>query len=113
MTNNFILKLEAEVRELREQNEQLKEEIKRLLTPPKATVRGLDPDAWKTWELYRRRLGKRPYKTTTVAERLAGHPPEVQRAMVKQSIDNEWHGLFDLKQRPGAPVQQPTEEKYL
>jgi hypothetical protein len=112
MQENYILRLEAELASAQAENSALRAEIQRLLKPPKVNVPGLDPEAWTAWEKYRRRLGKRPYKTNTVAARLAQHSPETQRAMVQQSIDHEWHGLFEVKStaRPGPPQK---DEVYL
>jgi len=113
MSDNFILRLEQQVAELTKENAALREEIKRLLKPPKTNVPGLDPEAWKAWEAYRRRLGLRPYKTTTVAEALARHPRRVQQAMVQQSIDREWRGLFEIKQQPSTASNNATTEHFL
>lgn len=112
MREKYILSLESELAATIAENATLRAEIQRLLEPPKANVPGLDPEAWTTWEKYRRRLGKRPYKTHAVASRLAQHGPETQRAMVQQSISHEWHGLFEVKStaRPGPPQK---DEVYL
>lgn len=113
MQNNFILRLEEELAQLRLENEQLRAEVQRLLQPDVPKVTGLDTQAWKRWTEYRKQLGKRPYKTSTVAAMLAGHPPDVQRAMVQQSIDREWHGLFEIKTPAKPVIPSNTPENFL
>jgi hypothetical protein len=65
--------------------------------------------AWETWVDYKKKLGK-PYKTVEGMEgkynelvALSGDNPEKAMAIVKQSISNEWSGLFQLK-RNGSEV---------
>ncbi len=59
---------------------------------------GLDLVAWDTWVQYRSDLGK-PIKTCSasmMAKKLAGFGPH-QAAVVTQSAENQWSGLFALK----------------
>jgi len=66
----------------------------------------LSADLWEEWRQHRKDIGK-PLKTTStkltlnkLADlRAAGHEP---RAVIEQSIANEWTGLFPLRNQLGA-----------
>ena len=58
---------------------------------------------WSDWVQYRKE-SKKPLKPTTISRqlnRLKKHPPEVAAAMLDQSIENQWQGIFELK-NPGV-----------
>ena len=62
-------------------------------------------NAWALWTEYRKQQGFKPYKQVALGEgaaatkliELAGGDPAKQLAIVKQSISNQWKGLFALK----------------
>ena len=58
----------------------------------------LNADAWQEWITFRRKAGFKKYKTDASMKKLAtmgNH--EQQLLIVKQSIDNQYQGLFALK----------------
>ena len=60
-------------------------------------------EVWEDWKLYRKE-SRKPLKSTTIKRqlnRLKKHPPEVAAAMLNQSIENQWQGIFELK-NPGV-----------
>jgi len=55
--------------------------------------------AWKEWNAYRGEI-KRPLTPTSARQqlhKLAAHDPETAAAMLMQSIQNQWRGIFPLK----------------
>jgi hypothetical protein len=61
----------------------------------------LDQAAWDLWVDYRKRILKKPlnplnYENTQRGMRRFGAD---QMAVVQQSMEREWQGLFDLKNR--------------
>ena len=63
--------------------------------------------AWLLW-LKHRKENRHPIRETTAqaqARKLSKHTPETAAAMLQQSIDNGWQGIFALKN----PVAQTTE----
>lgn len=83
--------------------------------PNWGSVPGLVLTQWERWVKYRREIGK-PLKTTRPAfafVKMAGHDDiEAQRAIIEQSMNNEWVGLFPLKQG-GRPAKPEPERKML
>jgi len=60
-------------------------------------------DLWKEWISYRKKIRKH-FKTKNGMEKsynklikLSAGDPKIARRIVEQSIDNEWIGLFELK----------------
>jgi hypothetical protein len=80
-----------------------------------STVEGLNQEAWTRWAGYRKTLGKRPYKTDSVARWLAQYSKPDQERIVEQSISREWQGLFELKPQAGTfkPAGPVAPENYL
>jgi len=67
-------------------------------------VVGLDPEAWKRWETYRREI-RRPIKPASILaaqRKLAGFGAD-QAAVVENSIANSYQGLFRSGERPSQP----------
>lgn len=67
----------------------------------------LDTEAWELWVDYRKRILKKPlnplnYENTQRGMRRFGAD---QMAVVQQSMEKEWQGLFELKSR--ATVDDP------
>ena len=68
---------------------------------------GLNLDAWGLWMQYRIDRKLKPYKQTTLGAgavaknliELAGGDVSMQMRIVLQSINNQWQGLFALKQQ--------------
>ncbi len=75
-----------------------------------ATV-GLDREAFERWQLYRSEIGKplKPSSLVACAEALVSKYGDAQMAVVKQSIENGWQGLFPLKSAPinGSAIRRP------
>lgn len=80
------------------------------LTPPKEKQaypypEGLNVSAWEEWKQYRRDLKIKAYAPTPRSEgaaitnllKLSGGDLQVQVEIIKQSMANSWHGLFELK----------------
>lgn len=68
----------------------------------------LDEAAWELWVDYRKRILKKPlnplnYENTQRGMRRFGAD---QMAVVQQSMEKEWQGLFEVKGR--ATVDDPT-----
>ena len=71
-----------------------------------ALPEGLNLDAWDLWKRYRTENNLKAYKPVALGEgaaaskliTLAGGDLAAQMQIVKQSIDNQWQGLFALKQ---------------
>tara|TARA_R110000782_G_scaffold102995_1_gene190410 strand:+ start:46 stop:516 length:471 start_codon:yes stop_codon:yes gene_type:complete len=54
--------------------------------------------AWQEWITFRKKAGFKKYKTEATMKKLAGMGTTEQQALiVKQSIDNEYQGLFAIK----------------
>ena len=68
---------------------------------------GLNLDAWNLWKRYRSENNLKAYKPVALGEgaaaskliSLAGGDFATQMLIVKQSIENQWQGLFALKQQ--------------
>jgi len=60
---------------------------------------GINREAWGEWIAYRRerRLPLTDRALSLHVKLLLPHPPEVQRAMIEESIQATWAGLFPLK----------------
>lgn len=84
--------------------------------PNWGSVKGLCLTVWDEWVKYRREIGK-PLKTTRPAYalvKMAGEDDlEKQRAIVEQSMRNEWVGLFPLKENAPQRRSQEPERKML
>lgn len=87
------------------------------LTKIKEIPEGLNHEAWGEWLSYKKEI-KSQYKTERGEKAKAneliklGAGIEVnQLLIVRQSIDNEWKGFFQLKNKP-APQQQPQQQHY-
>lgn len=76
-------------------------------------VDGLDLATWERWLAYRKERGDPPYKTMRVARWLSNYSKEEQAAMVTQSINKEWAGLFEVKQGYSTPKRAPQEVSFL
>lgn len=78
--------------------------------PDPLAVHGLNQEAWADWTQYRKRIGKRPYKTQAAAKWLAQYPSQEQAKIVARSLQNEWQGLFPLpageQSKPGDAPEQ-------
>lgn len=66
---------------------------------------------WEEWELFRRR--KRKPVTLMAAKlqlkRLGAFTEEVARAMIDQSMDNDWQGIFPLQRGNGPAASAPRD----
>ena len=62
--------------------------------------------ALNDWLQYRKEIKKplKPMSIDRVIKKLSQHSQEIQEAMVEQSIENGWQGLFDVK-RQAQPAQ--------
>jgi hypothetical protein len=69
-------------------------------------IEGLNQEAWDLWVNYRKKIGKsiKPVSEHAAMVKLSRYG-EQQMAVVQQSIENSWQGLFDLK------IQKKTGEK--
>lgn len=91
-------------------------------TPESLAVPGLNAQAFEEWLAYKRRIGKPYVSPQTVlaqARKLAGFGSS-QAAVVQQSIDNGWQGLFAVKvttasarRQNDARVWDPDREQYV
>ena len=74
----------------------------------------LNQEAMELWLDYRKQL-KKPYKTQygiqEVVSFLSGFDPDTQMAMVKQSMKNEWQGIFELK-KTQAQVEKEAKQSF-
>ena len=96
------------------------EEKKARLTPPFAVPEGIAKGAWDEWIAYRRerRLPLSARALSLHVKALLPHPLEVQRAIIEQSIQATWAGLFPLKPngaaregfKPNTTWQAPPDE---
>jgi hypothetical protein len=71
-------------------------EKKRIPREEEIGIRG-----WDEWVQYRKEL-KKPMTPSTVnrqVKQLENHTPEVQQAMITQSIEKGWTGLFEIKEK--------------
>ena len=71
-------------------------------TPPPITEGLRNPvfqQAWDEWHEYRTQAKKKLTPSTAAKQlnRLAQHAPDTAAAMLNQSIENGWTGIFDLK----------------
>jgi hypothetical protein len=70
---------------------------------------------WETWLTYRKELRKKVTPTMAAAQlsKLEKAGPQTAIAMIKQSIENGWQGLFPLKEQgsAGVPKQMAILEK--
>jgi len=85
------------------------------LTKMKEIPEGLSHEAWSEWLSYKKDT-KSPYKTERGEKARASELVKLgagnlssQSLIVRQSIDNEWKGLFELKNRP--VVQQSVQQQ--
>lgn len=55
--------------------------------------------AWEAWKKYRKEIRKpiSPSTATMQLRKLGGRPPAERIAIIKQSIENGWTGLFEIK----------------
>lgn len=56
-------------------------------------------DGWQEWIAYRKEI-KKPLKATSMKSQLqmlSGHPPGIAAEMLRQSIRNQWQGIFEVK----------------
>lgn len=69
-------------------------------------------DAWAAWKQYRKEQ-KYPYKGTMAEQaalkKLSRYDERTAIAMIEQSIENTWRGLFDLK----VQIQKKSERKFI
>ena len=82
-------------------------------TPPKEAAEipaGLDTpefrDAWQAWHTFRREIkhGLTPSTVKAQLHKLSAFPPATATAMITQSIENGWQGLFEVKNGFGKHV---------
>ena len=75
---------------------------------------GVNPEAWLEWEEFRR-VGKKKKITTFAARKqfrlLEQHDYPTQQQIIDNSIQNDYQGLFPVKQKEGKheTYQQPTQ----
>ena len=68
-------------------------------------------NAWGEWKQHRKQAGKKmtPITVKRQLNKLAKHSPETAAAMLGQSMDNGWLGVFDLKEKKaGANGKAPA-----
>jgi hypothetical protein len=73
---------------------------------------GLNVEAWEIWLDYRKKIKKKLHEVSwPLAQRKLARFGIDQMAVVEQSIENGWQGLFALKGRDtlGASSFDPTE----
>ena len=84
--------------------------------PNWGSVPGLVLTQWERWVKYRKEIGK-PLKTTRPAfalVALAGKDDiETQKAIIEQSMANEWVGLFPLKHGGPKKWTKPEPERKM
>lgn len=80
-------------------------------------VEGLNKEAWQEWIAYKKKI-KSPYKTdvsekTKASElvKLSNGNEQHQLAIVRQSIENDWKGLFALKIQSDIFGKPPERKK--
>ena len=59
---------------------------------------------WEEWKQYRKEI-KKPLKATSIKyqmKKLKKYTPETAAAMLVQSIENQWQGIFELKNGAGV-----------
>lgn len=70
--------------------------------------------AWALWLQYRKEIGKN-YKSITGHQaqlnKLSKYTEEIAAAMVMQSIEQNWQGIFELKQNGKQHTRQTTEQR--
>ena len=69
----------------------------------------LDQSAWERWVAFRKAIRKpiKPASEHAMKLKLARYGAQ-QEAVVNQSIENQWQGLFDLKVAKPAPGDKPV-----
>ena len=72
-------------------------------------MEGLDEAAWERWKAYRTAIRKpiKPVSEHAMKVKLARYGSQ-QDAVVSQSIENQYQGLFDLKVSKPAPGEKPV-----
>lgn len=72
-------------------------------------MEGLDEAAWERWKAYRTAIRKpiKPASEHAMKVKLARYGSQ-QDAVVSQSIENQYQGLFDLKVSKPAPGEKPV-----
>ena len=72
-------------------------------------MEGLDEAAWERWVAFRKAIRKpiKPVSEHAMKVKLARYGSQ-QDAVVNQSIENQWQGLFDLKVSKPAPGEKPV-----
>ena len=65
--------------------------------------------AWAEWEKFRREIGKKLTPTTIKKQltMLARYEPDVAAAMLNQSMEKGWQGIFELRLAPGVKLALP------
>ena len=76
-------------------------------------IEGLNQEAWDLWVNYRKKIGKsiKPVSEHAAMVKLSRFG-EQQMAVVQQSIENSWQGLFELKiqKKLGERPKKTTEQ---
>lgn len=98
---------------LRKEEQGLKNKAQASKSPALELPDWLPADAWKMWEEFRRAKSGRGWaagaKALSIRElsklRAAGHDPQ---AVIEQSIQRGWTGLFEVKQSIGATNARPS-----
>ena len=70
--------------------------------------------SWERWQAYRREKKKTLTKTTITAQlnKLSKYTPQIASAMLEQSIENGWQGIFELKDAARAPAAESQEAMF-
>ena len=70
-------------------------------------------DVWGEWQEYRKQIRKKlaPMTAKRQLKRLAKYSPEIAAAMLNQSIENQWTGIFELKDSGGVVAQKIVPSK--
>jgi hypothetical protein len=68
-------------------------------------ISGLNLEAWESWQAHRRECRIKPYVSDRKARWLATLPHDTQQAIIDQSIENQWQGLFPLKTQKPKPAK--------
>ena len=97
------------------------EEEEKKKSPPKVPPKGSPPgfefglempfdtaefaEAWESWAIYKKEIRKKLTESTAKVQlkKLSQYPEQIAIAMINQSIEQAWTGLFELKQ-----VRPPT-----
>lgn len=72
-------------------------------------MEGLDEAAWERWVAFRKAIRKpiKPVSEHAMKVKLVRYGSQ-QDAVVNQSIENQWQGLFDLKVSKPQPGEKPV-----